>query len=71
MTQENILPTDAAYNRTPEEAAALGRRDLATIHADEMSDALALDDQERMIATVRQLRRHHARELTAWLASSR
>lgn len=68
MTQETTLTTDI---RTPEIAAAMSRRDLAAIQADEMSAALSFEDLAEMVTTVRHLRKQHARELTAWLAANR
>jgi cytochrome c553 len=56
--------------RTLEEAAALKRSELATLHADEMSAALRLP-AEGMPAAVAQLRSQHMRELAAWVAANK
>ena len=56
--------------RTIEEAAAMKRSDLATLHANEMSAALALPPEE-MPAAVAALRAQHMRELSAWVAANK
>jgi hypothetical protein len=70
MTQETILPTEVPA-RTPEVAATLKRHELAELQANEMSAALSLEDPATMVATVRGLRKMHARELVAWTAANR
>lgn len=56
--------------RTLEEAAALKRSELATLHANEMSAALALPPKE-MPTAVAALRAQHMRELSAWVAANK
>lgn len=64
--------------RTLDEAAAMTRRELARLHANEMNAALnpfpdraddAVSDAEKLAAqeAVAALREQHMRELSAWL----